>query len=168
MKYVRSTQGDGIAFVAMWSYWVSVWVTNAALAVGVVGYLTAVLPALGGLPPVLIAVGLIWLFVVVNLLGVRTGGRVQVVTTVLKLVPMAVIIGLGLWTLFVVSERLHSEPAHNTGDDALLRRRPLRSCRTQCSGSNRWWFRRPGARSATRHLSRGYDRGNIFITAWST
>ena len=100
-EYVRSTQGDGIAFVAMWSYWVSVWVTNAALAVGVVGYLTAVLPALGGLPPVLIAVGLIWLFVVVNLLGVRTGGRVQVVTTVLKLVPMAVIIGLGLWTLFV-------------------------------------------------------------------
>jgi APA family basic amino acid/polyamine antiporter len=85
----------------MWSYWVSVWVTNAALAVGVVGYLTTVLPALGSMPPVVVAVGLIWLFVFVNLLGVRTGGGVQIVTTALKLIPMAVIIGLGLWTLLV-------------------------------------------------------------------
>ena len=100
-EYVRATQGDGVAFLAMWSYWVSVWVTNAALAVGVVGYLTAVLPALGALPPVLVAVGLIWLFAIVNLLGVRTGGGVQIVTTFLKLIPMAVIIGLGIWTLLV-------------------------------------------------------------------
>ena len=100
-EYVRATQGDGIAFLAMWCYWVSVWVTNAALAVGVVGYLTAVLPALGSVPPVVVAVALIWLFVIVNLLGVRTGGGVQIVTTALKLAPMIVIIGLGLWTLFV-------------------------------------------------------------------
>ena len=100
-EYVRATQGDGVAFVAMWSYWVSVWVTNAALSVGVVGYLTAVLPVLGSVPPVIVAVGLIWLFVAVNLLGVRTGGGVQIVTTALKLIPMAVIIGLGLWTLLV-------------------------------------------------------------------
>jgi basic amino acid/polyamine antiporter, APA family len=100
-EYVRATQGDGVAFLAIWCYWVSVWVTNAALAVGVVGYLTAVLPALGSTPPVLVAVALIWLFVIVNLLGVRTGGGVQILTTVLKLAPMAVIIGLGLWTLVV-------------------------------------------------------------------
>ena len=36
-----------------------------------------------------------------NLLGVRTGGGVQIVTTFLKLIPMAVIIGLGIWTLLV-------------------------------------------------------------------
>ena len=53
------------------------------------------------MPPAVVAVGLIWLFVAVNLLGVRTGGGVQVVTTALKLIPMAVIIGLGLWTLLV-------------------------------------------------------------------
>jgi APA family basic amino acid/polyamine antiporter len=98
-EYVRATQGDGVAFLAMWCYWVSVWVTNAALAVGVVGYLAAVIPPLGSFPPVIVAVALIWLFVIVNLLGVRTGGGVQVVTTAIKLVPMAVIIGLGLWTL---------------------------------------------------------------------
>lgn len=98
-EYIRATQGDGVAFLAMWCYWVSVWVTNAALAVGVVGYLVAVVPALGGIPPVLVAVALIWLFVIVNLLGVRTGGGVQVVTTVIKLAPMAIIMGLGLWTL---------------------------------------------------------------------
>jgi APA family basic amino acid/polyamine antiporter len=76
-------------------------VTNAALAVGVVGYLVAVVPGLGSVPPVIVAVALIWVFVIVNLLGVRTGGSVQIVTTVLKLAPMAVIIGLGVWMLFV-------------------------------------------------------------------
>lgn len=100
-EYIRATQGDGVAFLAMWCYWVSCWVTNAALAVGVVGYLVAVVPAVGSIPPVLVAVGLIWLFVIVNLLGVRTGGGVQIVTTVLKLVPMLLVIGLGLWTLVV-------------------------------------------------------------------
>ena len=100
-EYIRATQGDGIAFLAMWCYWVSCWVTNAALAVGVVGYLVAVVPALGGIPPVLVAVALIWLFVIVNLLGVQAGGGVQIVTTVIKLAPMVIVIGLGLWTLVV-------------------------------------------------------------------
>ena len=46
------------------------------------------------------ALSLLWLFVGGNLLGARTGGRVQVVTTVLKLLPMVVVILLGVWLLF--------------------------------------------------------------------
>jgi APA family basic amino acid/polyamine antiporter len=38
-------------------------------------------------------------FIGTNLLGVRAGGRVQVATTLLKLLPMAVVVGLGLWLL---------------------------------------------------------------------
>lgn len=99
-SYIRSTQGDGPAFLAIWCYWVSVWVSNATIAVGVVAYLLAALPGLASLAPApVLALGLLWLCVVVNLFGVRAGGLVQILTTALKLLPMAAVILLGLWIL---------------------------------------------------------------------
>lgn len=97
--YVESTVGKLPAFIAVWCYWVSTWVTNAALAIGVVGYLTAVVPALAVIPPALLSLGLVWVFSAVNLLGLRTGGRVQVATTAIKLLPMVAIVLLGVWLL---------------------------------------------------------------------
>jgi APA family basic amino acid/polyamine antiporter len=98
--WIRNTQGETSAFLAAWCYWVSLWITNATLAVGVVGYLQAALPALEGAAPApAIALGLLWLFVVINLFGVHSSGPVQIVTTVLKLLPMAAVIALGLWLL---------------------------------------------------------------------
>jgi APA family basic amino acid/polyamine antiporter len=97
--YIERTTGPLPAYVAIWCYWVSCWITNAALAIGLVGYLGKVLPGLEALSPVVLAISLIWLFVGVNLLGVRTGGSVQIVTTLLKLLPMLFILGLGAWLL---------------------------------------------------------------------
>jgi APA family basic amino acid/polyamine antiporter len=105
--YIRSTLGDIPAFIAIWCYWVSLWITNAAIATGVVGYVDAVFPALAGIRPALLALALVWLFVIINLFGVRTGGRVQIVTTALKLLPMLMVAGLGAWLLI-------SEPAAYT------------------------------------------------------
>jgi APA family basic amino acid/polyamine antiporter len=97
--YMRSTLGEWPAFIALWCYWISCWITNSALAVGVVGYLGAVAPQFASVPPLALALGLLWFFVALNLLGAGTGGRVQVLTTVLKLVPMAAVILLGAWLL---------------------------------------------------------------------
>lgn len=97
--YIRATLGEGIAVAALWCYWISIWITNAALAVGAAGYLTSVAPPLASIPPAIIAAGLVWLFVLINLFGARMGGRTQVLTTALKLVPLALIILLGLWML---------------------------------------------------------------------
>ena len=97
--YIRTTLGEIPAFLAIWCYWVSLWITNAAIATGVVGYLGAVFPAIGKLQPALVALALLWSFVVINLFGVRTGGRVQVVTTALKLLPMVAVALLGAWLL---------------------------------------------------------------------
>jgi APA family basic amino acid/polyamine antiporter len=97
--YLRSTLGEWPAFIALWCYWISCWVTNSALAVGVVGYLANAVPAFASVGPLALALGLLWLFIGANLLGVSAGGRVQVVTTALKLVPMVVVIALGSWLL---------------------------------------------------------------------
>jgi APA family basic amino acid/polyamine antiporter len=97
--YIEQTSGSLAAFVSVWCYWISVFITNAALAIGVVGYLVNVVPPLQGVPPALLAVALLWLFVGVNLLGLRTGGGVQIVTTALKLLPMLFLMALGAWLL---------------------------------------------------------------------
>ena len=97
--YVRETLGELPAYMSMWAYWISLWLTNAALATGVVGYMTVVMPGLAVIQPVWCALGLVWIFVLINLFGVRTGGVVQIVTTALKLLPMLAIAALGGWVL---------------------------------------------------------------------
>ena len=97
--YILDTLGELPAFAAMWAYWVSLWLTNAALATGVFGYLIVVFPALGVAHSALFPLLLLWLIVIINLFGVRAGGRVQIVTTVLKLLPMLAIAVLGGWVL---------------------------------------------------------------------
>jgi APA family basic amino acid/polyamine antiporter len=99
--YARRAFGGRVAFLIMWCYWVNCWVTNAAIAVGVVGYLSAFLPLLAASRPLaaLTALGLVWLFVLVNLRGLRTAGWVQVASAALKLLPQLAIIGLGVWQL---------------------------------------------------------------------
>jgi APA family basic amino acid/polyamine antiporter len=93
--YVRTTLGEPVAFAAMWSYWISTVVTLPTLAVGVSGYFISVFPASRALPPAVLTVAFMWLFVGVNLFGVRSGGRVQVITSLLKLVPLVLVMVLG-------------------------------------------------------------------------
>lgn len=97
--YIRQTLGEVPAYMALWAYWVSVWLANAAIAAGVVGYLGVVFPQVAAIRPDLLALGLLWAMVLVNLFGLRSGGRTQVVTTVLKLFPMLAIALIGAWIL---------------------------------------------------------------------
>jgi APA family basic amino acid/polyamine antiporter len=97
--YIRQTQGEAVAFAALWCYWFSAWTTNAVLSISVVGYFVSVFPAAGAIPPPVLAVGFMWFFVGVNLLGVRSGGRVQVVTSLLKIVPLVVVMVAGAVTI---------------------------------------------------------------------
>ena len=97
--YISHTLGGLVAYLALWAYWVSVWLTNSALATGVVGYLVVVFPPLAALPPAWFAQGLLWMLVAINLCGVRSSGGMQILTTVLKLLPMLAIALLGGWLL---------------------------------------------------------------------
>lgn len=97
--YTQRAFGDGTAFIVLWCYWVATWITNATIAIGVVGYMSIFVPALKNNPwyPPVTALALVWLFVLVNLRGVRTVGWMQVLTSVLKVLPLIAVIILGLW-----------------------------------------------------------------------
>jgi basic amino acid/polyamine antiporter, APA family len=101
-NYTQRAFGSGTSFYVLWCYWVSTWVTNATIAIGVVSYLSILVPGLESYPwlPPVTALSLLWFFVLINSLGIRAAAWVQMITTVLKLLPQAGIMILGLWVLF--------------------------------------------------------------------
>lgn len=99
--YARNAFGELPGFAVAWSYWVSIWCANAAIAVGFAGSIGAVFPALTATPvrAAACALGALWLCVGINLAGVREAGRVQLLTTVLKLLPLLLFGVVALWFL---------------------------------------------------------------------
>jgi APA family basic amino acid/polyamine antiporter len=96
--YTRRAFGDLAAFLVAWGYWISMWTSLGALAVALVGYLAAIVPQINATPSVAAGAALIavWTLVAVNVIGARAAGWVQLVTTVLKLLPLALVTAVGL------------------------------------------------------------------------
>lgn len=99
--YVRLAFGPFMAFIVAWGYWVSIWVGNVSITTGAVSYLIPLVPQIGNVPGAAAAVTLLflWVLTLVNWRGVKAAGWVQGVTTLLKLLPLAAIALLGVWTI---------------------------------------------------------------------
>lgn len=97
--YTREGFGDFIGFLMAWGYWISCWVGNGAIAIAIVGALSFFFPVLetNSLYSVSVGLSLIWLFTWINTRGIKESGIVQVVTTVLKLLPLAFVIIVGIF-----------------------------------------------------------------------
>lgn len=96
--YAREAFGDFAGFLAAWSYWITTWVSNAALAVAAVGYLDVLIPVDGHRwTACLAALTLQWLPALANFAGTRYVGAVQLVSTVLKFVPLLLVAVGGLF-----------------------------------------------------------------------
>ena len=97
--YTREAFGPLAAFIVMWSYWISIWTANAAIAIAATSYLSRIVPAMDASPAIAasVTVGLIWLFTLINMQGARAAGATQVITTVLKLVPLVAVFLLAAW-----------------------------------------------------------------------
>lgn len=95
--YARVGYGNPVGFVNAWSYWITAWSGNAAIAVGWVLYVEQFVNTghnrLGSI--LLVLVGL-WIPALINLSGVKNMGAVQVVTTVLKFAALAFMSTIGL------------------------------------------------------------------------
>jgi APA family basic amino acid/polyamine antiporter len=111
--YVRTAFGAPPAFFVMWSYWISTWVTNSALAIAAVSYLSSLSPVTfrGSGTPALVACGFVALFVAIACRGARVSGGVQVVTSILKLMPLAAAIAIAAILLGSGGETAEFAPA---------------------------------------------------------
>ena len=92
-SYIAVAFGDTAAFVTMWSYLVSQWTAVAAVAIAAAGALGHVFPAVSaGWPLAGVAIGSILVLTLVNLTGARSAGVVQVLATLIKIVPLLLVL----------------------------------------------------------------------------
>lgn len=95
--YARAAFGNGLGFSNAWSYWITAWAGNAAIAVGWVFYVETFVNKGGAVGwSILIALSGLWIPAAVNLSGVRSMAVFQVWTTILKFVPLALMSTIGL------------------------------------------------------------------------
>ncbi|QCX80069.1 Arginine/agmatine antiporter [Streptomyces sp. YIM 121038] len=114
--YAREAFGDFAGFLAAWSYWITTWVSNAALAVAAVGYLDVLMPVTDHQwTACLAALGLQLLPALANLAGTRYVGAVQLVATVLKFLPLLLVAFGGLFFF----DPANLGPFRASGDGAL-------------------------------------------------
>jgi len=114
--YTFAKQGFGEfpAFLVAWGYWISICCTNAAIAVTMLSYLSIFFPVLNSSPLAAAATGLgtIWLLTYINTRGVKEASWIQLVTTILKLVPLILVAIVGLFFI----EIAHFQPFNLSGE----------------------------------------------------
>jgi basic amino acid/polyamine antiporter, APA family len=96
--YARAAFGNRLGFANAWSYWITAWAGNAAIAVGWVLYVEEFINKGHNRfwSVVLVLIGL-WIPAAINLSGVKNMGSVQVITTVIKFVVLAFMATVGLF-----------------------------------------------------------------------
>lgn len=96
--FVEAGFGRFPAFIVGLTYWFSVWIANAAIATAAVSYLSIFAPGIAHVPglPALLAVALIWTVTLVNVAGARVAGEFQLITMVLKLLPLLAVIVIAM------------------------------------------------------------------------
>ncbi|MFF7474672.1 amino acid permease [Streptomyces sp. NPDC008092] len=96
--YAREAFGEFAGFLNAWSYWITAWAGNAAIVVAWVGYVEVFVNTghKTWISVTLALVGL-WIPAAINLTGVRNIGAFQVITTVLKFIPLIFMASIGLF-----------------------------------------------------------------------
>ncbi len=114
--YARVAFGNRVGFANAWSYWITAWAGNAAIAVGWVLYVEHFInTGHNKLFSILLVLVGLWLPAAVNLSGVKNMGSVQVITTIIKFVVLAFMSTVGLF--FISSANF--TPWNVSGENAI-------------------------------------------------
>ena len=114
--YSRVAFGNGLGFANAWSYWITAWAGNAAIAVGWVLYVEVfVNTGHNKLFSILLVLAGLWLPAAINLSGLKNMGSVQVWTTILKFAALMFMSTVGLFYI----QRANFTPWNVSGQGAL-------------------------------------------------
>lgn len=96
--YVQEAFGDLAGFLMAWGYWIGFWGAIPVVAIAFVGYLGFFFPAIAhdSVAQALSALGLIGALTIINIRGLKEMSAAQIAMTVLKIVPLMVIVGAAL------------------------------------------------------------------------
>ena len=106
--YIYCKEGFGrfIGFQVAYNYWLYMWIGNAAISVAFTGYLSTFWPELAtnNLFGFCVTAGAVWFLSLVNIIGIRFAGSVQLVLTIAKFFPLILLSFIAVF--FIKGENL--------------------------------------------------------------
>ncbi|MBD7915931.1 amino acid permease [Clostridium sp. Sa3CUN1] len=92
-QYTKEAFGEFAGFLSAWLYWNGSWIGNAAIIVALASYSAAVIPALNNpIISIIYTSSILWIFTIINIVGVKKAGKIQSFVTVFKIVFFALFI----------------------------------------------------------------------------
>lgn len=96
--YAKEGFGNFTGFQIAFTFWISLWTGNSSLVVTLIGYLKLFFPELvSPITATSIGISIIWLIAIINMTGIRPVGIFQIVTTIIKIIPILLVIGIGCY-----------------------------------------------------------------------
>lgn len=99
-EYSKNAFGDFMGFINAWLYWNGSWIGNAAVVIAIASYAGNLIPIIGSnhYAGFLFTSAILWLFTLINILGVRMAGKIQTTITIFELL---------LFTFFIIAAGTH-------------------------------------------------------------
>ena len=90
--YTKKILGNFSGFQTAYSYWIAILITEAALAIAFTSYFSVFWPyPMNSISSSAIAITVVWLSTTLNILSVSNIGRIQIIFTIFKFVPLILI-----------------------------------------------------------------------------
>ena len=95
--YVNEALGSFSGFIIAWTYWVACISAIAGISIAFIGYLGFFIPKISDLPiySLIASLLLVWAVIFLNIKSIENSSRFQLISTLLKLLPLLLIIFLG-------------------------------------------------------------------------
>lgn len=87
-SYIEQAFGPLVGFITTWAFWFSNWTAVAAVAIAFGAATSRISPVFGGNTVIILALLSIMLLTAVNAMGVKISGRLNMVTVLIKLLPL--------------------------------------------------------------------------------
>lgn len=94
--YVQHVFGDFAGFQIAWGYWFSTWCGSASLVIGALQYISVFYPSVSEVS-IPVGLGMIWLFTLINMHGVKESMFINVVILLIKTVPLILFAVIGIF-----------------------------------------------------------------------
>ena len=96
--YVNEGLGKFLGFIIAWTYWVACVAAISGISIAFVGYLGFFIPIISNSPihSLLTTLVLVWVIVALNIRTLENSSKFQLISTLLKILPLLFIVFLGL------------------------------------------------------------------------
>lgn len=95
--YIKNCFGPTASFFIGWTYWVISWVSTTAVVITAVTYLTPFIGNQGSGVYLLLEIVLLLIITALNLQGLQTAGRIEIMLTLLKFLPLLIMSIIALY-----------------------------------------------------------------------